>query len=92
LLNEAGAAAPGLASYAGHAGSDGESYEFPPLAGTGKLETYVGDLRELDRRTSWGNQRGNLELDLQALVTVDLYLPGKQGEGDVRVLSVRFTP
>ena len=91
LLSESGAAAPGQASYSGQAGSDGESYEFPALTGTGKLETYVIDLNELDRRTSWGNQRGNLQLDLQALVTVDLYLPGKQGNGELRLVSMRFT-
>ncbi len=91
LLNEAGAGAPGQGSYVGQRGSDGESYEFPVLAGTGKLETYVVDLHELERRTSWGNQNGNLQLDLQALTTVDLYLPGKQDSGEVRVLSVRFT-
>jgi len=91
LCNEAGAAAPGQASYAGRAGSDGEAYEFPAFAGTGKLETYVVDLRELERRTSWGNQNGNQQLDLQALSTVDLYLPGKQGDGQLRLVAVRFT-
>jgi len=91
LLNEAGAAAPGQAKYAGTAGSDGESYEFPPLVGTGKLETYVVDLHELDRRSAWGNQNGQNQLDLQALATVDLYLPGKQGQGELRVAAIRFT-
>jgi hypothetical protein len=92
LLNEAGAAAPGQAKYVGTAGSDGESYEFPALVGTGKLETYVVDLHELDRRSAWGNQNGQNQLDLQALVTVDLYLPGKQGQGEVRVAAIHFTP
>lgn len=92
LINEAGAAAPGQAKYVGSAGSDGESYEFPQLVGSGKLETYVVDLRELDRRTAWGNQAGARVLDLQALVTVDLYVAGKQGVGEIRVAAVRFTP
>ena len=91
LFNEAGAAAPGQASYAGRAGSDGEAYEFPSFAGTGKLETYVVDLQELERRSSWGNQRGNQQLDLQALSTVDLSLAGKQGDGELRLVSIRFT-
>ena len=91
LINEAGAAAPGQASYSGQAGSDGESYEFPPLTGTGKLETYVVDLHELDRRTAWGNQQGKQQLDLQALVTVDLYVTGKQGSGELRVVSLHLT-
>jgi hypothetical protein len=91
LFNEAGAAAPGQASYAGRAGSDGEAYEFPSFTGTGKLETYVVDLAELERRSSWGNQRGNQQLDLQALSTVDLSVPGKQGDGELRLVSIRFT-
>jgi hypothetical protein len=91
LMNEAGAAAPGQASYDGRAGSDGEAYEFPSFTGTGKLETYVVDLQELERRSSWGNQRGNQQLDLQALSTVDLYLFGKQGDGELRLVSIRFT-
>lgn len=91
LINEAGAAAAGQASYRGHAGSDGESYEFPVLVGSGKQETYVIDLLELERRTAWGNQRGARVLDLQALVTVDLYVPGKQGNGEIRVVALRFT-
>ena len=91
LFNEVGAAAPGQASYVGRAGSDGESYELPAFSGTGKLESYVIDLHELDRRGSWGNQRGNQQLDLQALSSVDLYLPGKQGEGELRLVSVRFS-
>jgi hypothetical protein len=92
LLNEAGAAAPGQASYAGRAGSDGEAYEFPSLTGSGKLETYAVDLHELDRRSSWGNQHGNQQLDLQALSTVDLYLAGKQGDGELRLVAIRFAP
>jgi len=90
FLSEMGVAAPGLAAYAGRAGSDGESYEFPALTGTGKLEKYTVSLVELERRTSWGNQRGNQELDLQALSAVDLDIPGKQGSGDVRVTSIVF--
>ncbi len=91
LFNEAGAAGPGQPSYVGRAGSDGESYEFPAFTGTGKLETYVIDLHELDRRSSWGNQRGNQQLDLQALSTVDLYFPGKQGDGELRLVSIWFS-
>ncbi|HWZ91491.1 MAG TPA: hypothetical protein VNW92_21665 [Polyangiaceae bacterium] len=92
FLSEAGVAAPGSAHYDGRAGSDGESYEFPPLLGTGKRETYRIDLHDLERRSSWGNQRGNEELDLQALSAVDLDIPGKQGTGEIRVFSIAFEP
>jgi hypothetical protein len=90
-LSEAGVAAPDSAHYAGQSGSDGESYEFPPLVGTGKRESYRINLHELDRRSSWGNQHGNDELDLQALAAVDLDIPGKQGSGEIRVFSITFS-
>jgi hypothetical protein len=48
-------------------------------------------LQELERRSSWGNQRGNQQLDLQALSTVALYLPGKQSDGELRLVAIRFT-
>ncbi len=90
LLDEVGAAAPGQAHYAGSGGSDGESYELPALQGSGKLETYRLDLHDIERRSSYGNQRGNQTLDLQALSTVDLYVPGNQGDGEICVVSMRF--
>ena len=84
-------AAPDSAHYAGPRGSDGESYEFPPLVGTGKRESYLINLHDLDRRSSWGNQHGNDVLDLQALAAVDLDIPGKQGSGEIRVFSIAFS-
>jgi len=90
-LSEVGVGEPGLHHYDGALGSDGESYEFPALTGTGKTESYVVDLHELERRTSYGNQSGNQVLDLQALATVDLYIPGKQGSGEIRISAVNFT-
>jgi hypothetical protein len=91
-LSEAGVAAPEAGHYEGRFGSDGESYEFPPFFGTGKRETYVVDLHELERRSAYGNQHGNQMLDLQALASVDLDIPGKQGSGEIRIVSLAFEP
>ncbi len=90
LLDEVGVAAPGRPSYGGRAGSDGESYELPALQGTGKPQTYVIELGDVERRLGYGNQVGNQQLDLQALSAVDLYVPGKQGDGELRLISIRF--
>ncbi|HEY4106939.1 MAG TPA: hypothetical protein VGM44_23725 [Polyangiaceae bacterium] len=91
-LSEAGVAPPEAGHYEGKFGSDGESYEFPPLFGSGKRETYVVDLHELERRSTYGNQHGNQILDLQALASVDLDIPGKQGSDEIRLYSLAFEP
>lgn len=89
-MDESGTAAPQQARYEGVNGADGESYEFPTLAGTGKWEDYRVDLSELQRRESWGNQKGNNILDLQALSDVSFYLPGGQGAGRMLVKDLEF--
>jgi hypothetical protein len=90
LLTEAGAGPPDKGTYEGTSGSDGESYDVPAVVGTGKRTKYRIDLTEIRRRTSWGNQHGNLVLDLQALSGLDLSLPGGQGDGKLRVWSIAF--
>ncbi|HJT24305.1 MAG TPA: hypothetical protein VJ873_06990, partial [bacterium] len=90
FMSESGAAAPGMAQYDGKDGADGESYSFPPFTGTGKWEDYRVDLSELERRTSWGNQKGNNILDLQALSDVQFSLPGNQGTGRMLVKDLVF--
>ncbi len=90
FVTEVGVAAPESTHFSGQSGSDGESYEFPPLIGTGKRETYVVDLHDLERRSTWGNQHGNQVLDLQALAQVDLSIPGKQGTGEIKIYSISF--
>jgi hypothetical protein len=89
-LNESGAADPSSTEFKGLNGADGESYSFPPFQGTGKWTTYQVDLVDLERRTSWGNQKGNNILDLQALSSVDLYLPGNQGTGKILLRDLEF--
>ncbi len=90
-MSESGDAAPGQAQYDGKNGADGESYSFPPFTGTGKWEDYRVDLSELEKRTVWGNQKGNNILDLQALADVEFYLPQNQGTGRMLVKDLKFT-
>lgn len=89
-MSEAGTAAPGQASYEGVNGSDGESYTFPSFTGSGKWETYRVDLADLERRTVWGNQKGNQVFDLQVLHDVQFYVPGNQGSGKLLVKDLEF--
>lgn len=89
-MDESGTAAPGQARYEGVNGADGESYEFPTMAGTGKWENYRVDLSDLQRRESWGNQKGNNILDLQALSEVSFCLFGNQGSGRMLVKDLEF--
>ena len=90
FVSEAGAAAANLSSYEGLNGSDGESFEFPELQGAGHWESYHVDLSDLERRTVWGNQKGNNILDLQALHDVQFFLPGNQGAGKILVKDLEF--
>ncbi len=89
-MSEDGTAAPGQASYEGKNGSDGESFSFPQLQGTGRWETYHVDLSDLERRNVWGNQGGNNNLDLQAIHDVQFYVAGNQGAGKMLVKDMDF--
>ena len=90
LMSESGEAAPNMATYNGLNGADGESYSFPSFEGAGKWETYKVDFEDLELRSSWGNQKGNHILDLQALHSVQFYLPGNQGTGRMLIKDLEF--
>jgi hypothetical protein len=45
---------------------------------------------DLERRTSYGNQKGNQILDLQGLSTVDFFIPGGQGSGRLILRNLQF--
>ena len=90
MMSESGEAAPNMATYTGLNGADGESYTFPSLEGTGHWETYKVNLSDLERRTVWGNQKGNNILDLQALHSVQFYLPGNQATGRMLIKDLQF--
>jgi hypothetical protein len=71
-------------------GADGESYCFPAITGTGHWQTYTIHFEDLERRTSYGNQKGNQILDLQGLSTVDFFIPGGQGSGRLILRNLQF--
>src|SRR6185369_14629895 len=84
---ESGANSP---SFSGVDGADGEAYGFPLLMGTGKWETYRVNLADLELRGSYGNPQGNHYLDLQSLLDMEFYIPGRQGAGKMLVKDLVF--
>ncbi len=79
LIEEAGAAATDVGTYEGVRQADGESLQSPKLTGTGAWKTYVIALKDFTRRPNWGNQKGKLQLDTQAISWLDLVFAGGQG-------------
>jgi CubicO group peptidase (beta-lactamase class C family) len=91
-LSEAGSDKPQAAVFKGVAGTDGESWFFPLLTGTGKWETYTVELSDRMLRPEWGNQHGNHVLDLQAIDDFDFVIPGGQGKGVLLIKDLEFRP
>jgi hypothetical protein len=89
-LSESGNADPSAKVFSGLNGADGESYSFPSLEGSGHWQNYRIHLEDLEKRTEWGNQRGNNILDLQAISDLDFYIPGGQGDGKIILKNIQF--
>lgn len=88
FLNESGADAPGKALYTAFGQSDGESFTSEPLTGKGKFIEYRLNFRDFLLRFSWGNQDGNRRMDLEAMKSLDIYIPGLSGTGAIRIKSI----
>ncbi len=87
FITEQGGDDPGKGEYRGAEGSDGESFDTEPFALQGK-ETRVKLPFELfGLRTSYGNQAGNRRIDLKAIRSIDIYVPGAQGKGKLELIS-----
>ncbi len=93
FINESGFDAAASAGFKGVAGADGESFGITHrLYGRGgDAVSYVVPLVDFEQRWEAGNQEGNQTLDLQAIKSVDLYIPGGQSAGVAVIKSVYFT-
>lgn len=89
-LTEAGSASANSQEFKGVNGTDGESYGYPSVTGTGQWKTYTIDLADGLPRLDWGNQHGNHVLDLQAISGFDFVILGKQGKGELLVKDLEF--
>jgi hypothetical protein len=90
-ISESGVADPKSDHFNGEAGADGEQYLFPVVTGTGDWQPLKLALSQVGPAMNWGNPRGNLTLDLQAIKKIDLAIPGKQGVGRACLRDLRFT-
>ncbi len=90
FLHETGDGPPGRQVYEGSNGADGESYDLGNVTGTGSRQTVRLRLADADRRTSWGNQGGNMTIDTQGLRAIAFAIHPGQGQGQLRVYHVRF--
>jgi CubicO group peptidase (beta-lactamase class C family) len=79
-----------LQKYIGVNGSDAEAFFFDLQKGTGKWSSYRIDMTDLDRRSSWGNQKGNRIFDLQSISGLDFQIGSRQGKGIMEIKQVRF--
>lgn len=88
-LNESGHGAAGGQTYNGEAQADGEAYQGPEMAGTGRMTRYEIELEQMTPNTGYGNQRGNKVVDVQAVDHLGFYFPSRQ-KGSLEVKSVVF--
>lgn len=87
-LVETGAGPVGEQAYAGLDGADGEVYISYPLALASGENILRVEWDALDVHEHYGNQRGNRRIDLQALLSIDLYLPGESNGAEPLTLEI----
>lgn len=90
-LNESGCGAVNSQTFTGYAGADGESYSGTGIELPIGKNPYIFPLSNLEPGPSYGNQRGNRIMDMQAVVSLQLYFPPDQSPCSVmfRSLSVQ---
>src|SRR5579871_910639 len=89
-ISESGSTSPNNTAFWGVNGADGESYYFPTLTGDGGWKTYRIDLSTLKRELSWGNQKGNRILDLQATSYISFFILPNQIAGQIQMKNMDF--
>ncbi len=90
FLDEAGIESPNAVSYDTSAGDDAESFVIPSNQGRGERFIYRFELKNLQARKDWGNQKGLRKVDLHSMKGVALLFHGGQGEGRVRIYSLKL--
>ncbi len=90
LLDEAGTDAPNVVSYDTSAGDDAESFVFPVKQGREARHLYRFELKNLQARKDWGNQKGMRKVDIYAVKGIAIYFPGGQGQDELKIYSLRL--
>jgi hypothetical protein len=89
FFDEAGINSPDAAAYDTSGGDDGESFMIPTIQGQGERFLYRFELKNLQPRTSWGNQRGLRRVDITSIKGVSLFFHGGQGKDQIQVFSLK---
>jgi agarase len=90
FFDEAGVAEPGSASYDVSGGDDGEAFVVPTIQGTGSRHLYRLELKNLQIRTNWGNQKGLRKVDAHSMKGISLFFGGGQGKERICVYSLKL--
>jgi hypothetical protein len=90
FLDEAGVDVAGAASYDMSAGDDAESFVIPTIQGRGERFVYRFELKNLQARKDWGNQKGARKIDIHAMKGVALFFYGAQGKDNIQIFSLKL--
>jgi class 3 adenylate cyclase/tetratricopeptide (TPR) repeat protein len=89
-LAEWGVTDPDTVYSSGPGGADGEQYKMGSWTGTGQWQRYEINLKDAKPDLDWGNQEGDLKLDLGAIGAVVLVVPTGQGNGELEFKDLVF--
>lgn len=90
FLDEAGVAAPDAVSYDLSAGDDAEGFLIPAIQGRQERFLYRFELKDLQPRKDWGNQKGLRKVDIHAMKGVALFFHGGQGKDQIQIFSLKL--
>ncbi len=90
LLDEAGVDRPDAVSYDKRAGDDGEGFLFSSIRAVRERKIYRFDLKNLEPRTAWGNQKGARRVDIHAMKGIAFHFHGGQGEKTALIYSLKL--
>jgi agarase len=90
FLDEAGVAPPDAAAYDTSGGDDGEGFRIPAIQGKGSRHLYRFELKDLQPRTDWGNQKGLRKVDINSIKGIVLFFHGGQGNAQIQVYSLKL--
>jgi hypothetical protein len=90
FVDEAAIAAPDAPSYNTSGGDDGESFLFPSIQGKQTRCVYRLELKNLEARTNWGNQKGARKVDIYSIKGMSLFFHGGQGKDQIKVYSLKW--
>lgn len=90
FFDEAGVAEPGSDAYDTSGGDDGEAFILPTIQGKGDRHVYRLELKDLQPRTNWGNQRGLRKVDAHSMKGLAIFFAGSQGQKQVNLYSIKL--